>query len=134
MFSRKVIDYSFIEQPLWFSRIHGSQLRQLLESLRVASRANGKRLRAEMLIRLLMYTYTRTTQSNFLSLLISVSLSLFFFFMNVKPLMCKRPRTNEKRDKQREKAVTWSPLALVDCRKRHPKSGCPLLRIIYAYK
>ena len=47
--------------------------------------------------------------------------------MNVKPLLCKRPRTKERRDKQREKAVTWSPLALVDCRKRHPKGGFPLL-------
>ena len=53
---------------------------------------------------------------------------MFFFLMNVKPFMCKRPGTNEKRDKQRENAVTWSPLALVDCRKRHPKGGFPLLR------
>ena len=125
MFSGKDIDHGFIEQPLWFGQFFThtrKPITTLLETLKVASRTNGKRLRAEMpiQIRLLMYTNTRTTQSNFLSL------RCFFFLMNVKPFMCKRPGTNEKCDKQRENAVTWSPLALVDCRKRHPKGAFPL--------
>ena len=134
MFSRKDIDHGFIEQPLWFGQFFThtrKPITTLLETLKVASRTNGKRLGAEMpiQIRLLMYTNTRTKQSNFLSLR-----CFFFFLMNVKPFMCKRPGTNEKRDKQREKAVTWSPLALVDCPKRHPKGAFPLLRKTYACK
>ena len=132
MFSRKDIDHGFIEQPLWFGQFFThtrKPITTLLETLKVTSRTNGKRLRAEMpiQIRLLMYRNTRTTQSNFLSLSFR-----FFCLMNVKPLLCKRPRTKERRDKQREKAVTWSPLALVDCRKRHPKGGFSLLRKNYA--
>ena len=83
MFSRKDIDHGFIEQPLWFGQFFThtrKPITTLLETLKVASRTNGKRLRAEMpiQIRLLMYRNTRTTQSNFLSLLISLSLSDFF--------------------------------------------------------
>ena len=139
MFSRKDIDHGFIEQPLWFGQFFThtrKPITTLLETLKVASRTNGKRLRAEMpiQIRLLMYRNTRTTQSNFLSLLISLSLSDFFVWWTWNLSCVKRPRTKERRDKQREKAVTWSPLALVDCRKRHPKGGFSLLRKNYAWK
>ena len=77
MFSRKDIDHGFIEQPLWFGQFFTHTRKPITtETLKVASRTNGKRFGAEMpiQIRLLMYTNTRTTQSNFLSL------RCFFFF------------------------------------------------------
>ena len=87
MFSRKDIDHGFIEQPLWFGQFFThtrKPITTLLETLKVASRTNGKRLGAEMPIqkRLLMYTNTRTKQSNFLSL------RCFFFFWWTWNLSC----------------------------------------------
>lgn len=71
MFSRKDIDHGFIEQPLWFGHAHTQANYDIIRDLK--SRVKDKRETikgrdAYPQIRLLMYTNTRTTQSNFLSL------------------------------------------------------------------
>ena len=84
MFSRKDIDHGFIEQPLWFGQFFThtrKPITTLLETLKVASRTNGKRLRAEMPIQIrLLMSGTRELHKVIFSL--SLSLSLFPIFLS----------------------------------------------------